>query len=584
MKIKIPVLVKDPEVCRDLGVHPTEVLAVEDEAFLDGPVSPRVAVIDFNPEDGSLEEPIALQRPLRDFDFGTYAVGESLEVGEKDVDRVATAVSVFGAVYKTIRMFEEPDALGRTVPWAFGSPQLLVVPRAGLWANAYYERESRSLQFFFVAVPNRRRRVYTAHSQDIVAHETAHALLDGIAPDLYNAVSPQALAIHEATADIAALISSLRCRELAARVLEEHAGDISRSSVFSGVAEQFAGALGGSRAVLRDLKNDKKLSDVLRSEPHELSEVLSGAFYEVFLRIYETLRHDFAGHASGGLHSVAAREASYVEGDVGPLSVGTDVGRKRSAGAKALFVAAERLKRMLLRGLDYLPPGDVSFADLARSVLAADAAAHPESGEQRHWLSQAFVKRQIALDEEELRVRTNFPDAALEGLDFDELLTSDYCAYGFAERNRGLLRIPDATPFEVRPRVDVQKLYWHGEGQLLAREVLFKVSWSVTEPNHIGSGLPTMRRYRAGTTLAIGFTDGRPLVRALLTASRNESDQSATDDLLSALLNNDLLDLRGGQGWHGLPLRSKCAATIASDVLRVHGLGRTLHVTKGLQA
>jgi len=35
---------------------------------------------------------------------------------------------VFGAIYKAIEMFEEPDAMGRRISWAFGAPQLLVVP------------------------------------------------------------------------------------------------------------------------------------------------------------------------------------------------------------------------------------------------------------------------------------------------------------------------------------------------------------------------------------------------------------------------------------------------------------------------
>ena len=127
-------------------------------------------------------------------------------------------VSVFGTVLKTMRLFERDDTLGRQLSWSFNAPQLLVVPRAGEWTNAYYERDSHSLQFFyFPSVRPPYETVYTSLSHDIVAHETGHAILDGIAPDLYNAVTPQSLALHEAVADLTALMMAFKSPNLSER-------------------------------------------------------------------------------------------------------------------------------------------------------------------------------------------------------------------------------------------------------------------------------------------------------------------------------------------------------------------------------
>ena len=585
MKVRVPVIVKDPEVCEYKDISPTENILIEEDTFLDGPISPRVAVLDFESAGGSVAKGVRVVPPRKPEAEGSYEISRPVQAGDMYVSPEAAAVSVFGAVHKTMKMFEEKDALGRGVAWAFGAPQLLVVPRAGEWANAYYERESHSLQFFFFKTEGNARTVHTCHSQDIVAHETAHALLDGIAPDLYTAITPQSLAIHEAAADLAALLCSFRCRELTRRVLEQTGGSIARSSAFSGLAEQFGSALQRNRPYLRDLNNTKSLrrdakaeDRVARNNPHALSEVLSGAFYGALVTMHDELRKKYERGEEPGEQYVAAPEEKYVQERVGAGSSEDAPHSSLAASAKALFVAGERLKRTLLRGFDYMPPGDVTFADLARAVLASDQASHPESTLHREWLRQQFVSRGVVESAADLDVETNYSHPAIKRLDLDNVITSDYAAYEFANKHRDLLRIPKSATFEVRPRLDVTKLYWHLDGKHEVRECLFKVSWTGVEPNPPTGGLPRRRRFGAGTTLAIAWGPP-PRVRAVISTARTPKDRVDTDELIRALVEEDTLGLGDRAiGPMNRPLQGAIAADITAGVMRIRSAARMLHV------
>lgn len=599
VEARVPLIVKDPKILEKRDLPPIEWYRVRSEGvLLDGPVSPRVAVLDLDADTGRLRPGTPFRTPGGLGAPGEYvsrkeALAELQRLDDDDMLQVST----FGAVLKTLEMFEEDDALGRRVRWAFDGPQLLVVPRAGEWENAFYERESRSLQFFyFRPARGAQQCIYTCQSQDIVAHETAHAVLDGIAPDLYHALSPQSLALHEAVADLTAALAAFRCRPLYTWVLARTGGSIERTSAFSGLGEQFSTARGRG-PYLRNLLNQKTLrphrtsrpADLVTTvEPHELSQVLSGALYSVLVRMHEALKDEFARQARAR-HSLAVPVESELQapmvGDEEDTPEDTPDQRRWSArrrvSGKALMVATSRFKRTLYRGLDYLPPGEVSFADFGRALIAADQASHPDSGEQREWLCREFVRRGIVKSARQLHMRTGFEYPPLKRVNLETLVSSDWAAYRFANHHRRFLRIPRGRSFHIAPRLVVEKLHYTGgpEGRTRVRECIFKVSWKRSEPGAPVDGLPGQRQVTFGTMLAIDWETRT--VRALLTSDRSALARLQRDRLLLGLRQKDLLRLgEEALGPDGQPLCGVIRGEVSEGVLRVVGTAHMLHMVE----
>jgi len=541
VKAKLPMMLDDPQTSKYAGLPDFEMFETRDEDFfLDGPVSRRVAVLDFDAATGGVLPGARFVDPGKR-KFGSY----DCPAEEGILGRSFQQVSAFATVLRTMYLYEEPDALGRRLTWAFGAPQLLLVPRAGEDPNAFYERESHSLQLFYITRPDK-PTVYACLSRDIIAHETAHAILDGIAPDLYNSLTPQSLALHEAIADLTALLMSFRSGALRKAVLKETKGSIADSSAFSMVAPEFGQARDPGMRYLRSLLNQKTLNRedktldehgipnrVNRFEPHSLSEALSGALYTVMVKIHGSLATDY------------------------------------SASGKALFVRGERFKRMILRALDYLPPGEVSFGDYGRAILAADQAAHPKDGQERQWICEEFVRRALVENEAALAVETNVRYKPLAKVDLQTLADSDWAAYQFADKHREFLNIPAGVPFRVRPRLDTTKLYYRTRGAKPEpiRELIFKVSWDQEEPNGTGTPFAGKRQITIGTTLAIDWETR--LVRARLTSQWQGEQQSDRDEMLKKLAGPL------GDGRSGLHVEE------SNGLMRVRSTARMLHVAGG---
>ncbi len=581
MRIRLPQMIQDPDISvLDIGRVVEDWTQLDEDHYLDGPVTPRVAVVDLNPNTEKLERGAVFEPPTKRRPLGRYRVDKT---AIKSIHFIQA--SVFATVYRTMYIYEQPDTLGRKVRWGFDAPQLLVVPRAGWLANAYYERASHSLQFFSFEAKG--KTVHTSLSRDIVAHETAHALIDGIVPDLYDAYDPQSLALHEGIADLTAMLMAFSSNRLRTAILNKTEGSIRTSTAFSSIGEEFGRALDptGKVGFLRSLTNEDRLNPngdpADEPEPHELSQVISGVLYELMVALHERFR------------MARAEQLRITE---------------TSASGYALFVAAAQFKRMVLRGLDYLPPGEVTFADFGRAILAADQASFDDES-WRLWLRGHFAKRGIVKRAADLDVKTNFANAAVAGADLQALVDSQWAAYSFADANRELLGIPPDAQFEVLERIVVEGRFEsaaaakdraagtrsaaaakdagaeddEAEGgaadkdTLPVKELLFKVRWSVLErnPKDIGG----QRRTQTGTTLVIDWNKG--VIRSLLRPLDFKGRKPARDAMLRRLVEAGVVEImeadekaKRGATATGID------AVVTDGVLRVKNTARLLHMVK----
>lgn len=169
----------------------------------------------------------------------------------------------------------------------------------GVDLNAFYDRHG--LHFFHDTVKN--HTVYSGESPDVVCHELGHAVLDGLRPQLWDALSAEVAAFHESFGDMSAMLSGLQLQSLREEVLAETASRIDRSSRLSRLAEQLGWAIrqghpdAVDRDCLRNAANSFFYTDPLKlpptapasalsSEPHSFSRVFTGAFLNILAGMF----------------------------------------------------------------------------------------------------------------------------------------------------------------------------------------------------------------------------------------------------------------------------------------------------------
>jgi hypothetical protein len=324
---------------------------------------------------------------------------------------------------RTIRNFER--ALGRLALWSPHRkqvrdrwveayvPRLRIHPHALREANAYYSPTKKALLFgYFPAAVGADGAgaapltVFTCLSQDIVAHETTHALLDGIHRRFNESSNPDVLAFHEAFADIVALFQHFSLPDVLRHQIASTRGDLASQNKLGELAQQFGQAI-GKRGALRSAigevddngqwqRREPDPEDYVRlTEPHERGSLLVAAVFDAFLNIYKAGVADLLRIASEGTGVLPA-------GQLHPDLV--------NRLAEEAAHSAQQVLEMCIRALDYCPPVDITFGDYLRAVVTADFEFDPVDEEHhRVAFAEAFRRYGIVPD----NVRTLSVDGLL---------------------------------------------------------------------------------------------------------------------------------------------------------------------------
>jgi hypothetical protein len=378
-------IAQDPSI-KFRGKILTTELRIPAEDLLPGPCGYRVNVIDYDSTTNTLYEPMTYgEQDSRGKYVDPFAYkpnGRASTARKACHDRNLIenpkfhAQHVYAIAMRTLAQFE--FALGRRCAWGSDGHQIHIAPHAFADANAFYSRLDRGIFFGYFAGADG-KVVYTCLAHDVVAHETTHALLDGLRWRYMEHSMPEQAGFHEGFADIVALLSVFSLPDVVDAGLDLASGgrshlissslleaDALKKSVLFGLAKQMGRELSEVRGdALRrsvELPPGKPYMSAERypefAEPHRRGELLVAAFINSFLDIW------------------LARLSK-----IGPIANGKkDRSIVRDEGAQA----AGHVLTMAIRAIDYCPPTDITFSDYLSALLTIDREVVSDDGEYHY--------------------------------------------------------------------------------------------------------------------------------------------------------------------------------------------------------
>lgn len=445
---QLTIVAQDPAIRRPDGTILTARVSLPAEELASGPRGYRVHVVDY---DTSVR--VFYQVPT----YNSSANGHFDDPFEQPSNSVILkdprfhAQNVYAIIMRTLARFE--FALGRRISWSFPGHQLKVSPHAFADANAFYSKKDEALVFGYF--PGKKGTIFSCLSHDVIAHETTHALLDGLRERYIDPSSPDQAAFHEGFADVVALLSVFATPEVVQLLLDwterapsarafgkrrtppglirrQHVTlEALRRSTLLGLAEEMGKEMAQvrGRGALRQsvtLEPSPAYLDAEEfQEPHRRGEILVAAMLNAFLTVWCNRLT-----ALGTVKVAKARKGEYLD---------------RQRVAEEGSEVADYLLTMAIRAIDYTPPVHLEFGDYLSALLTADHEIRPNDSKYRfrEHLRDSFASYGVTPASSERDGQWEAPKAKLsyERSHFESMARDPDEVFRFVWENRRPLRL-----------------------------------------------------------------------------------------------------------------------------------------------
>ena len=406
-------------------------------------------------------------------------------------------------------------ALGRNLSWGFDNPshsRLRIRPHGMAEQNAYYDRENGELAFGYFPADLQSSGnnlpggiIFTCLSHDIVAHETTHALLDGLRAHFALPTGPDVLAFHEAFADLVAVFLHFEYPDAVKPAIRQCRGDLRKPSVLAELASQFGATTGAGKALrhaIDDLEHDRPTLYNSTLESHALGGVLVAAVYEAFTTVFARKTARARRLATGGTGILP-------EGDL-PADLVDEL-------AEAAARLAKQVLKICVRAVDYCPTVDIHFGEFLRAIITADADLVPDDPwGYREALIAAFRRRRI--------YPAGVPNLSEDALRWD----------------------PPATPLPVIRGLDFASLRFRGDPAMAADERELN-----KQARALGAWIVSTPQIQHALGLAPADANAqmaRPRVESIRSLRRVGPDAQVVFDLVAEVTQRRTVNLDSGPG------------------------------------